>query len=114
MVAIRKADPKLMDQKPERGASSKALTPAAIAREGQNKQFRRMIEQLDSADSVFEIRLDPDEKPITIRQRLLRVAEDSKTEIAVRKHGSGFLVGLLTPDRRTNRGRRSKKGAAAS
>jgi hypothetical protein len=28
-------------------------------------------------------------------------------EIAVRKHGDGFLVGLLTPERRTNRGRRA-------
>jgi len=38
---------------------------------------------------------------------LLRVAADENVEIAVRKHRDGFLVGLLTPERRTNRGRKA-------
>ncbi len=104
MVTIRRADPALMDK----GAVSKKreLSPAAREREQQYKQFKRLIDQLTGPDQVFEIRLDSSEKPITIRQRLLRVAADSNVEIAVRKHGDGFLVGLLTPDRKTNRGRR--------
>ncbi len=104
MVTIRKADPALMDK----GASTRTreMSPAAREREQQYKQFKRLIDQLKGPDQVFEIRLTGDEKPITIRQRLLRVAADSNVEIAVRKHGDGFLVGLLTPERRTNRGRK--------
>ena len=75
--------------------------------EQQHRKFKRLIGQLKGPDQVFEIRLDPTEKPITIRQRLLRVAAEANVEIAVRKHGEGFLVGLLTPERRTNRGRRA-------
>jgi hypothetical protein len=85
---------------------TRQLSPAAKEREQQQRQFKRLIDQLTGPDQVFEVRLDPNEKPITIRQRLLRVAAEAKVEIAVRKHGEGFLVGLLTPERRTNRGRR--------
>ncbi len=109
MVTIRRADPALMDKKAS--PRKRELSPAAREREQQNKQFTRMIDQLKGPDEVFEVRLGPDEKPITIRQRLLRVAADANVEIAVRKHGDGFLVGLLTPERRTNRGRRKESGA---
>ncbi|MGZ6273714.1 MAG: hypothetical protein ACXWM8_05435 [Candidatus Limnocylindrales bacterium] len=103
MVKVRKADPALMDAP---GKRTRKLSPAALAREQQQRQFKRLIGQLKGPEQVFEVRLDPIEKPITIRQRLLRVAAEAKVEIAVRKHGDGFLVGLLTPERRTNRGRR--------
>jgi hypothetical protein len=104
MVTVRKADPALMDKGIQR---PRELSPAAREREKQQKQFKRLIGQLTGPDQVFEVRLDATEKAITIRQRLLRVAADANVEIAVRKHGEGFLVGLLTPDRRTNRGRRA-------
>ena len=108
MVTVRKADPALMDK----GAkSARELSPAAREREQQAKQFKRLIAQLKGAGQVFEVRLDANEKPITIRQRLLRVAADENVEIAVRKHGEGFLVGLLTPERRTNRGRKAATSA---
>lgn len=109
MVKVRKADPALMDKA---GQQPRELSPAAREREQQQRQFKRMIGQLKGPEQVFEVRLDPTEKPITIRQRLLRVAADANVEIAVRKHGDGFLVGLLTPDRRTNRGRRQSKPTA--
>ena len=104
MVTVRKADPALMDKGTK---SARDLSPAAREREQQTKQFKRLIGQLKGPEQVFEVRLDANEKPITIRQRLLRVAADEAVEIAVRKHGDGFLVGLLTPDRRTNRGRKA-------
>ena len=100
MVKIRRVDRQLMD-KPRR-APRKALTP----RERQQRQFARLIGDLKGPDDVFEVALGAADKPLTIRQRLLRVAADQGVEIAVRKHGSGFVVGLMTPDRRTNRGRR--------
>jgi hypothetical protein len=54
---------------------------------------------------VYEIGLEDGEKAFTIRQRLLRVAAVMGTEIAVRKHGAGFVIGILTPERRSTRGR---------
>ena len=108
MVTVRKADPALMDKGSRR---PRVLSPAAREREQQQRQFKRLIGQLKGPEQVFEVRLDPSEKPITIRQRLLRVATEAHVEIAVRKHGEGFLVGLLTPERRTNRGRRQGTGA---
>ena len=104
MVTVRKADPALMDKGSQR---ARELSPAAREREEQHRKFKRLIGQLKGPEQVFEVRLDATEKPITIRQRLLRVAAEANVEIAVRKHGEGFLVGLLTPDRRTNRGRRA-------
>jgi hypothetical protein len=104
MVKVRKADPALMDKSSK---PARELSPAARERDQQQRQFKRLIGQLTGPEQVFEVRLDATEKPITIRQRLLRVASDAKVEIAVRKHGDGFLVGLLTPERRTNRGRRA-------
>ncbi len=104
MVKVKKADPALMDKSGRRRAE---LSPAAREREQQQRQFKRMISQIQGPDQVFEVQLDPEEKPITIRQRLLRVAAEANVEIAVRKHGNGFLVGLLTPERKTNRGRRA-------
>lgn len=110
MVTIRRADPALMSKSTARKPE---LSPAAREREQQYKQFKRLIDQLKGPDDVFEVRLDTSEKPITIRQRLLRVASDSNVDIAVRKHGEGFVVGLLTPDRRTNRGRRRQEAPAS-
>lgn len=104
MVKVRRADPALMDKASSPRKSE--LSPAARERQQQYRQFKRLIGQLTGPDQVFAVRLDPTEKPITIRQRLLRVAAESNVEIAVRKHADGFLVGLLTPERRTNRGRR--------
>jgi hypothetical protein len=105
MVTVRKADPALMDNPSTR---PRALSPAQLERERQQAQFRKLIGKLTGPDAVFAVKLDEGEKPITIRQRLLRAAADANVEIAVRKHGdNGFLVGLLTPERRTNRGRRS-------
>src|SRR5450759_5864929 len=103
MVTVRKADPALMDKGSK---APRELSPAAREREQQTRKFKRLIAQLKGPEQVFEVRLDANEKPITVRQRLLRVAADEKVEIAVRKHRNGFLVGLLTPERRTNRGRK--------
>src|ERR1035437_8263256 len=111
MITVRKVDPTLMDNGTK---SQRELSPAAREREQQAKQFKRLIAQLKGPEQVFEVRLDPNEKPITIRQRLLRVAADEKVEIAVRKHGDGFLVGLLTPERRTNRGRKASSAKDAA
>lgn len=94
-----------MDQ-PRRRAATQKLTPAQLQRRRLQRQAERAISQLTGAEQVFEVRLGRNEKAATVRQRLLRAAGDAGKEIAVRKSERGFYVGLMTPERRTRRGRR--------
>lgn len=104
MVTIRRTDAALMDR-PKTAAPRKELTPLQRERLRQQRQFARLIRGLAGPADMFEVALARDEKPFTVRQRLLRVAAEGGVEIAVRKHGKGFLVGLMTPERRSRRGR---------
>ncbi len=106
MVKIRRADPSLMD-KTNQTRAPRELSPRAAERQRQQQQFSRVISQLTDPNQVFEVQLSADEKPLTIRQRILRAASDANVEVAVRKHGDGFLVGLMTPERRSRRGRKA-------
>ncbi|HEX5466710.1 MAG TPA: hypothetical protein VFW92_08575 [Candidatus Limnocylindrales bacterium] len=94
-----------------RTTTTKALTPLQAARQKQQRQFKRMINSLHTPDDVFEVRLGLDDKPLTVRQRLLRAAQEEGKDIAVRKHDTGFVVGLMTPERRSRRGRRRASAA---
>lgn len=85
------------------------LSPLVVARREERERLRGLMRQLTKTSQAFEIVLDPGEKPFTVRARLLRAAEAEGKEIAVRKHGDGFAVGLMTPERRSNRGRRPAK-----
>ena len=64
--------------------------------------------KLNDPNQVYEIQLDANEKPLTVRQRLLKVAQESGKEIVDRKYGNGFAIGLMTPERRSRRGRKPK------
>jgi hypothetical protein len=111
-VKIRKTDPAAM--RPVPTVVRRALSPRAQARLAQYEVLRKsVISRLDGPDDVFEVRLEPGEKAVTIRQRLLKVAADANVEIAVRNRGDHLLVGLMTPERRSRRGRRPKSEAGA-
>ncbi len=84
------------------------LSPAAIARQKEYARLRDLMNKLNDPSQVYEIQLDSTEKPLTVRQRLLKVAAESGKEIVVRKYGNGFAVGLMTPERRSRRGRKPK------
>ena len=114
MVKIRRADASLMDN-PKRAATAKReLTAKARERQQQHRQLTKLVGQIDNPAQVFEVRLAPSEKPATIRQRLLRAAAEANREIAVRKSEKGFLVGLMTPERRSRRGRKAGSRRAAA
>ncbi len=111
MVKIRKVDASAMARpNPTRGAA-KELTPAQRERQQQQRQFTRLMDQLSDPEAVFEVRLGKEEKPVTVRQRILKAAQEAGKEVAVRKSPNGFVVGLMTPERRSNRGRK-KAGAS--
>jgi hypothetical protein len=112
MVKIKKVDPSVIDRpRPTRGVASE-LTPAQRERRQQQRQFTRLMEDLNDTDTVFEVRLGKEEKAVTVRQRILKAAQDTGKEVAVRKSPNGFVVGLMTPERRSTRGRK-KAGASA-
>lgn len=112
MVKIRQVDVALLDKPKATRAAPKELSPRARERLEQQKQFERMLTRIGDRDTVFEIRLEGDEKPFTIRQRLMKAAETTGKEIVVRKSDKGWLVGMSTPDRKSKRGRRKASAAA--
>jgi len=106
MVKIRQVDVTLLDKPKTRSSGNRELSPRARERLAQQRQFSRMLSRLNERDDVFEVRLDKDEKAMTIRQRLMRAAEDLGQDVVVRKSDKGWLVGLATADRRSRRGRK--------
>ena len=107
MVKIRQVDVALLDR-PKSAArqAARELSPKTRARLAQERQFVRMLSRVNQRDDVFEVRLQGDEKPLTVRQRLMKAAQATGKEIVVRKSDKGWLVGMATPDRRSRRGRR--------
>jgi hypothetical protein len=87
------------------------LSPAALARQKEYSRLRDLMGKLNDPGQVYEIVLEPTEKALTVRQRLLKVAAESDKEIVVRKYGNGFAVGLMTPERRSRRGRKPKSAS---
>ena len=106
MVKIRQVDVSMIDKPKPTPAAPRALSPRALERLAQERKFKSMLNKLTDANIAFEVRLDADDKPLTIRQRLLRAADDAGKEIVVRKSETGWLVALATPERRSRRGRR--------
>lgn len=106
MVKVRKVDVTMLDKPEGSTTKARALSPRARARLAQQRQFKSMLSRLNTRDDVFEVRLEDGEKPMTIRQRLMKTAEEEGKEIVVRKSERGWLVGLATPDRRSRRGRK--------
>ena len=108
-MRITKRDASSMDAPRRSGrAQAKKLTPQQREKQRQQRQLARLMNRLTDTAQIFEVRAGRSEKLTTIRQRLLRAAQDAGKEIAVRKDGNGFLVGLMTPERRSRRGRRRK------
>jgi hypothetical protein len=112
MAKIRQVDVSMLDKPKASAARPRELSPKAQERLAQQRQFAQMISKIEDPNTVFEVRLDPDEKALTVRQRLMKAAQDARRDIVVRKSDRGWLVGLATPERRSRRGRR-KAGASA-
>jgi len=103
-VKIRRADPAVMAP-----AAKRALSPRQQARLAEEEAIRKkIITQLRGPEDVFEIVLEAGEKVATMRQRVNRVAVGEGVEVAVRVRGDRLFVGLMTPERRSRRGRRPK------
>lgn len=103
MARFRKVDASSMVQQPRKSSG-----PGRTISKEQQALIKR-IKTITDENVVYEVSLGPDEKPLTVRQQLLRAAKVAGVEIAVRKSPNGFYVGLMTPERRSNRGRKAAK-----
>jgi hypothetical protein len=113
VVKIRQVDATMIDKPKPTPKAPKALTPRQLERVDQERKFKRMLAKINTPDDVFEVRFEKNDKPLTVRQRLLRAAQDAGKEIVVRKSENGWLVALATPERRSRRGRRRAGSSAA-
>ena len=104
MPKYRKVDAELMDKPPKPKRRGRPISPE------QQALIKRMSKITDES-VVFEAVLQKGEKPATVRAQLLRAAKLAGVEIAVKKSSAGFYFGLMTPKRKSNRGRKPKQGS---
>ena len=101
MAKFRKVDPSSMEPQPKKVASTgRAPSPEQL-------KLMKKLKTITDESVVYEVTLEDGEKPLTVRQQLLRASKAAGVEIAVRKSPNGFYVGLMTPGRRSNRGRKA-------
>lgn len=112
MAKIRQVDVAMLDKPKASRPMAREMSPKARERLEQQKQFERMLTRIGDRDTVFEIRLEPTEKALTVRQRLMKAAAVTGKEVVVRKSEKGWLVGMSTPDRKSRRGRRKASAPA--
>lgn len=111
LVKIRKVSATIIDEPKQ--ATTRASSPAQVARKRREDQFRQLISGLSGPDDVSLVTPSAGEKLATIRAGLRKVAQEmgKERDIIVRKYEDGFLVALTTPEREaTRRGRKPKAG----
>ena len=105
MPTFKKVDAEVMKRPAKRAPRGRPISP-------EQQALIKRIKSISDDTVVYEARLSGDEKAATVRQQLLRAAKLAGVEIAVKRAPEGFYFGLMTPERRTNRGR--KRGAGSS
>jgi hypothetical protein len=105
MPKYRKVDAELMDNPPKPKPRGRPISPE------QQALINRMKKITDES-VVYEAVLDKGEKPATVRAQLMRAAKLAGVDVAVKKSPGGFYFGLMTPKRKSRRGR-PRKGVEA-
>jgi len=105
MPRYRKVDAELMDDPPKPKPRGRPISP-------EQRALVNRIRKITDESVVYEAVVGPDEKPATVRAQIMRAAKLAGVEVAVKKSADGFFIGLMTPKRRSRRGRpRSDAGA---
>ena len=101
MPKYRKVEAELMDNPPTPKPRGRPVSP-------EQQALINRIRKITDESVVYEAILEPDEKPATVRAQILRAAKLAGVEVAIRKSPDGFYLGLMTPARRSKRGRPRK------
>ena len=105
MPIINKVSAAVFDRQPK---------PAGRQPSPQQLELIARIKTIRNERDVYEVLLTGDEKPVTVRQQILRAAKAAEVEIAVKRSPHGFYIGLLTPERTRGRGRKSRSRSLAA
>jgi hypothetical protein len=105
MPTYRKVDAELMDNPPRPKPRGRPITP-------EQQALVNRIRKITDESVVYEAVMQKDEKPATVRAQLMRAAKLAGVEIAVKKSPGGFYFGLMTPKRKSRRGRPRKEAGA--
>ncbi len=105
MTKYRKVDAALMDHPPKAKPRGRPVSP-------EQQALINRIKKITDESVVYEAILGADDKPATVRAQILRAAKLAGVELAVKKSPDGFYLGLMTPERRSRRGRPRKDAAA--
>ena len=106
MPKYRKVDAELMDNPPKAKPRGRPISP-------EQQALISRIKKITDDSIVYEAVLQKDEKPATVRAQIIRAAKLAGVEIAVKKSPLGIYFGLMTPKRKTKRGRPRKDTGAA-
>lgn len=106
MPRYRKVEAAFMDNPPKPKPRGRPVSP-------EQQALINRIRKITDERVVYEAMLQKDEKPATVRAQLLRAAKLAGVEIAVKKSPSGFYFGLMTPKRKSKRGRPPRDAGTA-
>ena len=106
MPRFKKVDAEVMKRPAKRASRGRPLS-------AEQQALVRRMKTITDDSVVYEAVTSGDEKPATVRQQLLRASKLAGVEIAVKKSPDGFYFGLMTPERRSNRGRKPNAAATA-
>jgi len=98
MARFRKVDASVLE-KPVKRPAGRQPSPEQLA-------LIAKIKTITDPSIVYEVILDSDEKPVTVRQQLLRASKAAGVPIVIRKAERGFYVAMETPERKSRRGRK--------
>ena len=107
MPKYKKVDAELMDNPPKPKPRGRPISP-------EQKALIARMKKITDETVVYEAVLEKGEKPATVRAQLLRAAKLAGVDVAVKKSPHGFYFGLMTPGRKSKRGRKPKGAAAGS
>jgi hypothetical protein len=99
MVKFRRVEASVL-AKPAKRPAGRQPSPEQLA-------LIAKIKTITDPSIVYEVILDGNEKPLTVRQQLLRASKAAGVPIVIRKAERGFYVAQETPERKSNRGRKA-------
>ena len=105
MPKYRKVDAELMDNPPRPKPRGRPISP-------EQQALISRIKKITDETVVYEAVLEKGEKPATVRAQIIRAAKLAGVDVAVKKSPNGFYIGLMTPKRKSKRGRPRKDSGA--
>jgi hypothetical protein len=106
MPKYKKVGAELMDNPPKPKPRGRPISP-------EQQALVDRIKKITDESVVYEAVLQKGEKPATVRAQIVRASKLAGVEVAIKKSPDGFYIGLMTPKRKSKRGRPRKGSGPA-